>query len=565
VPTNFPTGLDTVGAGGTLGPGFVNAGPVVNPAQNIDAVIRNNLNLGLIATQTKLGIDGDLTPTSVDWGLLGAGGTPNQGLQFAAAGAVFPGQQADAGIFLHAATNLPAFHYAGDVVATYYDVLTTYNNWLQTNVVFNTTTATEQIQFLNAVYTGTGAPTTDGAVFIRMEPAATSLPALNVFTLDSGNNDACMGIKAQASTVGTAMAGGAYQIGVYSSTDATSVAAAIARGYDFYAAAPPAPAGPGTYHSYGFYSAAGHTYGFYSVSSSGTGFFSNSDVYGFRATGSTHGFYADAGNDYNIHLQAANLYDIYTAQTIVEFTFKDNTIDKFWLNSTGISDGRRSTDGMLALSFPTQSHAVAQMISSWSAAGGSDKLGGIAYKTTVTSGPTAGTVGPLVAAGVMTGYEAAHATNKDDAATSTHRSFYSAFTFTNSGGGAVADEGGTAYGLHINMPETIENTTGHYHNNDGTYAFDRWAINVEAGESKLRRTLIEGPATLDKAVLHLNQQNTGAFPILALEGKSAPDTTANFDTAAIAGFTYRGMYRVSVVDSAGTLNAGTYWVPLYTI
>jgi hypothetical protein len=478
----------------------------------------------------------------------------------------------------------PAFHFAGDVVGTVYDVVTDAIYGLQTaydhvptvvtsggndlavsgteNVSFTFGGATKQLIVTNPVYAGNGTPDVDGVAFVTMVPAADTLTCMHVRIIDGTPRSNCSAVFAVNET--TVAASGNYYA-VMAQNVCASVAAGTSYGYDFLAESPSVGGGPGTLQSYGFYSHPSHTYGFYSASSTASGFFSNSDEYGFRASNATQSaFHCDAGSNINLHMHAATTYDIYSDQSKVTFAFADAAADIFLLDATGLAaaGGRTSTTGMFALNLPAQTHAVAQVANVWSTAAG-DQLGGVAYQTNVTSGPTAGTVGPLLAAGIMTGYDSVHITNAADHVDATHQAFSASFTFTNSGGGAVADQGPTAYGVHISMPETIETVTGHYHNNDGTYAFDRWAINVEAGESKLRRTYMTGPTTLNKAVLHINQTHTGSACI-ALEGISEAGKGKNFSTGAIGGFAYAGMYQITIVDpTGGGLAAGTYWVPLY--
>lgn len=582
--TNFPTTLDTnVELGGI----FANALPVVDPITNIDATKRNNLNDAMFAVQAKLGTTGSLVPTSVDWGLLGAGGTPNQGVQFAASGNIYPGAIADSGIFHHAATGAPAWHLGGDPLLTFYDVVTDAIYGLQTaydhvativtagavdlavsgteNVSFTFGGATKQLIVTNPAYLGNGTPDVDGVAFVTMVPADDALACLHARIIDGVPKSDCSAIFAVNQT--TAAAAGNYYA-VIAQNVCASVAAGTSYGYDFLAESPSVGGGPGTLQSYGFYSHPSHTYGFYSASAIASGFFSNSDEYGFRASNATQSaFHCDAGNGINLRMNRATNYDIFSEQTKVTFEFYDVAADVFLLEATPLATtgGRTAATGMLALNFPTETHAVAQLITAWSTAvgDGSDQLGGVAYKTTLTSGPTAGTVGPLTVAGILTGYEAAHTTNKDDSGTAVHQAFNAEFTFTTSGAPAVADEGPTAYGLRVNMPETyIAGPT--YHLNEVGDAFNRWAINVVAGESKLRRTYMEGPTSLNKAVLHVNQTNT-TLACVALEGVSSAAKDKNFSTGAIGGFAYAGMYQITIIDpTGGGLAAGTYWVPLYT-
>ena len=62
--TNYPTGLDT---NSTLGPNVSNATPINDPVHEVDATHKNNTKDAVIATQTKVGIDGSTDPTSLEY------------------------------------------------------------------------------------------------------------------------------------------------------------------------------------------------------------------------------------------------------------------------------------------------------------------------------------------------------------------------------------------------------------------------------------------------------------------------------------------------------------------
>lgn len=119
--TNFPTSYDD---SSTLGPTFINVATPADPARNIDATFRNNLNETVIAIENRLGFIGETTTTTVDWALLTVGGTPNQGLRFAGASAQWPGAVGEDGIFIATGTGNVSFHKGGDPIGTFVDLTT---------------------------------------------------------------------------------------------------------------------------------------------------------------------------------------------------------------------------------------------------------------------------------------------------------------------------------------------------------------------------------------------------------------------------------------------------------
>jgi len=117
--TNYPLSLDDVT---TIGGPFVNVLPIVNPATDIDAVRRNNLNDSVVAIETRLGIIGDPSVSSVDWATLTVSGVPNQGLRFAGTHVAFPGIIGESGIFIDDATGNVSYHKSGDPLGTFTDL-----------------------------------------------------------------------------------------------------------------------------------------------------------------------------------------------------------------------------------------------------------------------------------------------------------------------------------------------------------------------------------------------------------------------------------------------------------
>lgn len=525
--TNFPGAFDAIG--GTLGGAFVNASPVVNPATNIDAVLRNNLNDAMIAVQTKLGTTGSLFPTSVDWGLLGAGGTPNRGLQFATSGNVWPSLDANAGIFQHLATGMPAFHLGGDPAATFYDVLLTNNPAVPVNVALGFTGATNQLTVGHTTYAGTGVPAADGAVFFSAAFAAPALCTMQVranATSGGLHYDTTRAIQVVTDS-GSAMTAGEFQYGVVSSNICQDIAVGTALGFDFLAQTPvKVGAGAGNFATYGYVSDIDHTVGFYSVGANSNGFFSKNDYRGFSAENATDAaFFADAGCGYGLYLGAATTLDIYSAQTKVTFAFaSDAATEVFSLDASGLdaAGGRTGTpDSMLYLHCPIGNNGTAQRIDLWNCKTG-DGAGGNSIYTVVRSGD-GDPYKALINTGVMTAFYADHITDAADNVAGIHQAINANFSFAGAAGG-VANTGPIAYGLHINMPESYV-PAGTYHTNDGVYGTARWAIKVDAGETSLRRTLIEGPDNLGKAVLYIKQANP-LVPVATAEGMFKLDCPA---------------------------------------
>ena len=118
--TNFPATLDDVT---TLGGVFVNAAPVVDPATNIDADFRNNLNDAILAIEARVGLTNSTVPASLSWATLSAGGVDNLGLRFAQTEVEWPGLIAESGVFYKSITLEPMFHRAGEPKATFYSML----------------------------------------------------------------------------------------------------------------------------------------------------------------------------------------------------------------------------------------------------------------------------------------------------------------------------------------------------------------------------------------------------------------------------------------------------------
>jgi hypothetical protein len=594
MPTLFPAALDT---NTELGGGFINAAPVVNPFVNIDAAYRNNSNDAMFAVQTRIGIYGDLVPLSVDWGLLGHGGTPNKGVQFAASSNVYPGLQASAGVFHHLANNVPAWHRAGDVVGTYYDLVCVGVNYslqdaynggpgittsgavgdLQIdgteNIIFALTTAaanrfgidgtgidhtspTVQLDLQSAFAAGTGALYLSHS--INSLPAVTDQGSVRVITEHASDLDDTT-----------------YFYGVSSQTLRSGAApmAGMAWSYDFMAAN--AIGAAGTFSTVGLFVDHDHTYGIYMPAAM--------DYCGIHI-GSVQGVGVEigacdtialdigAGSDYGIQMAAATTWDINIAQSKVKFNFNSQAADTFYLDADAVVNGRTTSNGLLSLKWESgvkTAYGVVQRMYV-NNDGGSSKDGGIMFSATANTRHASSN--PLAAGGEIRQYDASGITDKGDDATASWAAFYGAFDIESNVG--TADAGPEIYGLRLNVTETL--IGGNYHVNDGTYATPRWAIKVDEGEASLRRTYMAGPANLAKPVLHIHQADED-LGFTTFDGSGAVDATLNLSSmnagasavngpmSGAGGWNFKGMVRVSIVDDNGILADGSdYWIPLYS-
>jgi hypothetical protein len=164
----------------------------------------------------------------------------------------------------------------------------------------------------------------------------------------------------------------------------------------------------------------------------------------------------------------------------------------------------------------------------------------------------------------MRSFNAEHTTDDTDAATANHVGYRAVFSVESSGAPAVADTGPSCYGLYVDLPETY-NVNPDYHNNDGTYTFERWAIFVNEGESSLRRVYITGPSDIDKALLHINQTDADS-PFFNIEGKYHGATPTGYNILGIGGTeSIVGYFRVHIDGSFGGGPNADYWVPFYNI
>lgn len=533
--TNFPTALDT---NVELGGAFINVAAVTDPQRQIDATFRNNSNDAMFAVEARIGIDDSTDSTTLTWATLGTGGVQNQGLQFAASGAVWPGQVADAGIFLDSGTNFPAFHRGGDPAATFYGL----------------------VADLQIAYDNGATITTAGGIDIAIdgtENVSIALAAAKALIIDGDTIDH----TATAGLIDIALGVGATDV---MSINAAATNSTNNREFGNYYS---------TITNTGDLGNSETIYGFKSdITMNGDGpvaapaalgahFYAGTATFGGANTYLSVGLLVDATNDYGIASYTGNCTLVWGAAD-----------ESFSFSGDGVTGGIVTTDGMVNHAFTsgdTTSLGYRLRVREATVGDGGDQLGGTGiYINTDTINAASA---PMLAGGVMRAVTTACVTDTADDATSVHTGHYSLFSFEN--GAGVNDTGPTAYGLHVNMPESRDGG-GAYHNNDGTYAFDRWAIYVEAGEAQFRRTLIDaaGIADIGKAMLHIHQGDEDE-PFFALDGSGAVTATLNLTdldgVGAVEGpkvdaWTFVGMYRIEIVDDNTVLTDGDYWAPLFT-
>ena len=291
-------------------------------------------------------------------------------------------------------------------------------------------------------------------------------------------------------------------------------------------------------------------------------------------------FYAESASfgGSNLHISTGMYVDASYDFSIVSFTGAANfewgaSTEYFTFDAGKITGGNTDTDGLLRVigkSGLQASVLQGTALSIESVGGGGDQLGGIAHQYKTTS--TGGSSNPLLAGGGLTSINFEHSMDATDAPTSLHEALHIGYLIPDSGGG-LHNVGASAFGVYVDIPES-KTIGGLYSNNDGTFAFYRWAFWVEAGESHLRRTEFEGPGDLDKALVRFNQVDNNA-PFHELQGRwdvtpATPDCNlADNDTGGVVvgpkanDWTWLGMYQVYVIDVAGHIGSGHYWVPLY--
>jgi len=189
--TKYPTDFDDAT---TLGPTKVDVIPPADPARNIAAEYRNNTDDALVAVQTRVGKLDDPAVTSVDWGLLTVSGVPNQGVRMAGSHAVWPGLQAEGGIFIDSGTGNVSYHKAGDPVGTFTDLAATgINSW-------DGLYALDQALDINAsplTYTQTA--TTDYGFVVDRDQAVADSPILHVENKNASDTEGAALVTCAAS------------------------------------------------------------------------------------------------------------------------------------------------------------------------------------------------------------------------------------------------------------------------------------------------------------------------------------------------------------------------------
>jgi len=115
----FPIALDDAT---TLGGPFIDVVPPVDPQRNIAAEFRNNTNDIALAIEQRIGVIGSAVATSLDWGLLTVGATPNQGVRFQGTHAAWPALTTESGLFIDSASGNVAYHKSGDPLGTFTDL-----------------------------------------------------------------------------------------------------------------------------------------------------------------------------------------------------------------------------------------------------------------------------------------------------------------------------------------------------------------------------------------------------------------------------------------------------------
>lgn len=297
----------------------------------------------------------------------------------------------------------------------------------------------------------------------------------------------------------------------------------------------------------------------------GVAFYARSSTFTGSNTYFSVGLSVDASFDYAIFSRTGGGQIAWGSPTEV-FHFDTNNLTPGLTSPTGVRRDSIKVASAGALFHHTNLYQQ-------TLAGGGDSLGGISqlYSASSLGGSTA-PLGSATASGNMTSVKIEHGSDGLDTASSWHEAIHTEFTFVSSGGG-INDLGASAHGLYLSLPESVS-PAGLYHNNDGTFAFSRWSIYVEEGESHLRRTEFTSTTDLGKALVRFDQQDNNA-PFHELEGfhggsPTVPDcslTQVNAGAAVVGpldgSWNYLGMYQVYVIDRAGTIPSGHYWVPLY--
>lgn len=532
--TNFPAGLDTATE---LGPNYINTSAVTDQQRQIDATFRTNIKDAMFAVEARIGITNSTVTSSLSWATLSVSGTDNQGLRFAGGGsATWPGLVGEDGVFLDSGTGFPAFHRNGDAAGVFYPLTTAGSNLQSaynagatittsgTDLAFTFTTPDDFTLSMGAgsqlkISSSAGNTLTTGMVDIDHVAGATGSVAFASNTQNSVDGRTFTGVESTIDNGGN-LPVAASQINAFSAQiDMTGDGTGSDPSYGVaYFADTPTFTGAGSYQSIGLSIATGYDFGIASLT--------NSNLF-FAATGT---------------------------QTT---TFNANH------TPTGFTSGEGVVFVKAKLGLTNT-----PMLNLETALKSGDLLGGRSlsvYSTTNTSDSEA-----MAASGEMNSVYIRNNTDATDNTTSEHYGVNLALQYYNSVG--TNDGGGISYGVRINAPEALDGG-GNYHNNDGTFPA-RWALYVDEGEARLRRTLFTGPSNLAKALVYYDQ-NDADEPFVALDGSyngtpANGNVTDNIGTGSVVGplnslWTCVGLYRVEVVSGGGSLPAGDYFVPLYSL
>jgi hypothetical protein len=267
---------------------------------------------------------------------------------------------------------------------------------------------------------------------------------------------------------------------------------------------------------------------------------------------------------------------LYTTVGSAQVIYGDAS-EKFLMTTFGLAGGITASGGVFEwvakLGDTSASFLRASTVMESTGSGG-DQLGGTCT-TYLTSSDLSDSSNPLLAGGFLRSLDFDHRIDATDNATAWHEGIRFVSQIPNSGSpGGVADVGSSVVGVIITVPESTSPSDGLYHNNDGTFAFGRWAIYVEQGETHLRRTEFTSTLDLGKALVRFDQNDDNA-PFHELEGRhdNNPVTPncnlADNDTGGVVvgpkanDWSWLGMYQVYVIDVSGHIASGHYWVPLY--
>jgi hypothetical protein len=213
------------------------------------------------------------------------------------------------------------------------------------------------------------------------------------------------------------------------------------------------------------------------------------------------GLYVDSSHDWGVISYTGGNNFRWGALNGTQLTF---------FNMGAVAGGITSTSGLLRHSCTfglANSRGVWSYNDIESIGGGGDQLGGTFHKIESTSRVGSGS-NPLLNTGELVSLEIFNETDTNDASAPLvdciHYGLKLSMDFENAGG--TNDGGSSARGIYIDLPETLDGG-GVYHTNDGTYMYSRWAIMVNSGESRFRRTSFRGPTNLGKSLIDLYQRD----------------------------------------------------------